>query len=220
MAEKNQNIFIECPKDDRKSNANTLIQNIAANMASGNRLYDAFCSFSKPYLNYKEEREDTTNEFLFNLMRGAAKTFKWVIYKDENLTKNPAFMAWSKVCILNLARSKLRKKAREIKIKTNLVNDLNEMLDYDFQSFIRRRFQRESPYDSLNKKDMYEMLKEGLKQLSERQRDLLILKYDMGFNYQNISNLLEIPVGTVKSGLNLARKNLREIVETSYETSE
>jgi RNA polymerase sigma-70 factor (ECF subfamily) len=57
-----------------------------------------------------------------------------------------------------------------------------------------------------------QLLEYGLKQLKESQRECLCLRYQQGFSIQEISEILRIPKGTVKSRLYYAIKELAEIV--------
>ncbi len=49
--------------------------------------------------------------------------------------------------------------------------------------------------------------------LPEASRAVLVLKEYEGLSYQEIANLLDIPLGTVMSRLNYARKRLKEILQ-------
>lgn len=55
-------------------------------------------------------------------------------------------------------------------------------------------------------------LKSALALLSEQDRDLITLKYLLGYKQKEISKLLELPLGTVKSKTSRALDTLREIL--------
>ena len=59
-----------------------------------------------------------------------------------------------------------------------------------------------------------ETVQQALKRLSEKQRTVAILRYYWELSYAEIAQILDIPVGTVKSRLNLALKTLRKELET------
>jgi RNA polymerase sigma-70 factor (ECF subfamily) len=59
-----------------------------------------------------------------------------------------------------------------------------------------------------------EAVQQALKRLSEKQRTVAILRYYWELSYAEIAQILDIPVGTVKSRLNLALKTLRKELET------
>lgn len=53
-------------------------------------------------------------------------------------------------------------------------------------------------------------LEQAIQALSDRQKTVVILRYYGGFSYAEISEILDIPLGTVKSRLDLALKTLRK----------
>jgi RNA polymerase sigma-70 factor (ECF subfamily) len=58
-----------------------------------------------------------------------------------------------------------------------------------------------------------EAVQEAVLALPEASRSVLVLREFEGLSYQEIAESLEIPVGTVMSRLNYARKLLREKLE-------
>lgn len=54
----------------------------------------------------------------------------------------------------------------------------------------------------------------AMEQLPDGQRDVLRLRYFGEFSYQEISEILRIPSGTVMSRLHLARKALAQLIRT------
>lgn len=55
-------------------------------------------------------------------------------------------------------------------------------------------------------------LQEALAQLSPEKRVVIVLKEVHGFDYQEIADLLSIPLGTVKSRLHTGRLQLRQFL--------
>lgn len=64
--------------------------------------------------------------------------------------------------------------------------------------------------DALEAADLIARLPVGFASLSREDRDTLLLHCWEGLSYQDIGSALEIPVGTVKSRINRARRQLRE----------
>lgn len=60
-----------------------------------------------------------------------------------------------------------------------------------------------------------ETVQQALNRLSEKQRTVAILRYHWELSYAEIAQILDVPVGTVKSRLNLALKTLRKELETA-----
>ena len=63
-----------------------------------------------------------------------------------------------------------------------------------------------------------ETIQQALAQLSEKLRAVVILRYYQELSYAEIAQILDIPVGTVKSRLNSALRVLRKELETAAET--
>jgi len=57
------------------------------------------------------------------------------------------------------------------------------------------------------------MISEGLKRIKDSDRLIIELKDIKGLTYEEISIILSIPMGTVKSKLYRARENLKKVVE-------
>jgi RNA polymerase sigma-70 factor (ECF subfamily) len=61
--------------------------------------------------------------------------------------------------------------------------------------------------------ELQELLAAGLKSLPEKYRIAVILKDVDGFSYEEIAEIMECEIGTVKSRLSRARAMLRKILE-------
>ena len=70
-------------------------------------------------------------------------------------------------------------------------------------------FAHEFPSDQLAEN---EAMEQALNRLSDRQKAVIILRYYWALPYSEISEILEIPLGTVKSRLDLALKTMRKII--------
>lgn len=64
--------------------------------------------------------------------------------------------------------------------------------------------------ESLNERMDAESVREALKGMDEQYRDVLILKYLEEKSYDEISDILRIPAGTVATRLSRGKKKLRE----------
>lgn len=84
---------------------------------------------------------------------------------------------------------------------------------------ILRNRQKFSVTDDLNKTEIqdsrnsYIELKEGLDMLDDIHREVLVLKYMSGYSQEEISQILDIPIGTVKSRIYRGLKHLRSNME-------
>jgi len=62
-------------------------------------------------------------------------------------------------------------------------------------------------------KEIYEIVFKMLMRLDDDQRAVVILRDIEGMSYAEISHVLEIEIGTVKSRLSRGRQNLRDLLE-------
>lgn len=69
---------------------------------------------------------------------------------------------------------------------------------------------REDPASIFELKDWTEQIQEAIQRLPEDFREPLVLFDGEGMSYQEIADLLELPIGTVRSRLNRARKKLQQ----------
>ena len=66
------------------------------------------------------------------------------------------------------------------------------------------------PERKMEERELQELIYEAVGKLEIRQRSALVLFYLQGFSLQEIAEIMECPVGTVKSRLHYARINLRK----------
>lgn len=62
------------------------------------------------------------------------------------------------------------------------------------------------------KKDEEIMLDSALSKLSQKQQEVLKLRFFLDFDYQTIADILKIPVGTVKSRISMGLTKLKVIL--------
>lgn len=60
-------------------------------------------------------------------------------------------------------------------------------------------------------------VRHALEQISPKLRAVVILRYYWEFSYAEIANMLDVPLGTVKSRLNLAMRQLRKELEVGVQ---
>lgn len=71
------------------------------------------------------------------------------------------------------------------------------------------------PDEILNRKNIAEEMKEKLKEIPEKYRIILTLRYKEDFSLQEISEILKVPYNTVKSGHQRALRKLGEALKKS-----
>ncbi len=69
-----------------------------------------------------------------------------------------------------------------------------------------------TPQEAAERREMREQVERGLRQLPEEYRQALILREIQQLSYEEISKVLEVDLGTVKSRINRGRRRLREFL--------
>jgi RNA polymerase sigma-70 factor (ECF subfamily) len=69
------------------------------------------------------------------------------------------------------------------------------------------------PEENAVRKDLAGKIGEAMRRLRPKEREIVILQHLQDFSYQEIADLLDIPIGTVMSRLYSARRSLRRELE-------
>ncbi len=113
-----------------------------------------------------------------------------ILYENiHKLKKNDAFYSWSKTILVNSCKKILRNRKRTISI------DFIEEIVY------------EGDYEEKNNKLL---LDKYLSEIEEIHQEVIKLRYFLDLEYKTIADLLEIPLGTVKSRISYGLDKLQE----------
>ena len=160
-----------------------------------NRYKDKLINFIYHYLKDSESAEDVVQETMIKL------------YQKKHYYKEIAkFSTWLYTIAKNLANTELRKRKNR---KTTLLSHFSS----DDKTY-------EIPSDDLEigqqvQTDVVnEIIKNAVNQLSEKFKTVIILRDIQEISYEEISEIIGIPIGTVKSRINRARLQLQ--VELKY----
>ncbi|MEJ5252777.1 MAG: sigma-70 family RNA polymerase sigma factor [Chthonomonadetes bacterium] len=98
------------------------------------------------------------------------------------------------------------------------VVSLEEQMELD-GDMLTRQIEDTSPgpQELVEEQEREQVLQRAIDQLSPERRILIVLYHFENLSYEEIAQMLKLPVGTVKSRLNRARLALREILEPSRE---
>jgi RNA polymerase sigma-70 factor (ECF subfamily) len=110
-----------------------------------------------------------------------------------------------RITVNRCAREKRRKRPAALSLEETGV-DLPDMSNHAH------------PEDILINKMEYERLLKAMEALDNRHRSVLVLRYFNDMSYQEIAEVLEVPLGTVKSRINHALSYLKQ--QMSLETGE
>ncbi len=122
--------------------------------------------------------------------------------KLESFKGKSAFFTWLYRIAYNVAITRIRRRKSTVSIEGK---DETGRLDFPDNG--------PSPADRLEQHEQADQLMQALGRLSEEHRSILVLREMDELDYDAISEILELPIGTVRSRLHRARAQLREQLE-------
>lgn len=155
------------------------------------RYKDALMNFVYRFLGDTSEAEDIVQE-----------TFLRVFRNKRAYKKIAKFSTWIYTIAGNLAKTELRKRK-----KRNLysISDMGYE-DKDFEITDKTM----SPESKTNTRMFEEIIQKEIEHLSPKFREVIILRDIQELSYEEISKIIKVPLGTVKSRVNRARLRLQE----------
>ena len=151
-----------------------------------NRLYTALVHISGS----RQEAEDIAQDAFVQAYR-----------KLHLFAGNSSFYTWLYRIAVNAAISRKRKKRAEYSVEQTQAVTGDEPLD-----------KSERVDERLLREERANIIQVALTRLPEEFRVVLVLREMEAFNYEAISETLDLPVGTVRSRLHRARVQLKEIL--------
>lgn len=127
------------------------------------------------------------------------EAFVQALVKLSSFQRGSAFYTWLYRIALNLAISRRRRRKSTA--------SLDEIRQASGDEPVGRL---DAPADRLERQERAEQVQAALARLSEEHRSVLVLREIDGYCYEEIAEMLEVPVGTVRSRLHRARLMLRD----------
>lgn len=136
----------------------------------------------------REEAEDVVQE-----------AFVQALLKLSSFQRNSAFYTWLYRVAFNIAISRRRRRKAEVSVEQHREAAGIEPLD-----------DGEGAEDRVLREERAELVTGALQRLSDEHRAILVLREMEGCCYETIAEILDLPVGTVRSRLHRARLQLRD----------
>ncbi|MBM7560779.1 RNA polymerase sigma factor [Fusibacter tunisiensis] len=116
------------------------------------------------------------------------------------------FSTWLYRIVINTCKDELRKRKEHI---LSLDEEIAERIT------LEQTLESNSgdPLMIYEKKEMKNALDDALNKLSDEGRSVVVLKDLLGYTYEEIGEILQIPIGTVRSRLNRSRSTLRMLLK-------
>ncbi len=158
------------------------------------RYKDQLINFAYRFLSDLEDSEDVVQETFLR------------VYRKKNAYRNVAkFSTWIYTITGNLAKTELRKRKRRKLFSISNASFSDK--DYDIPD---TECGPEEKTDSLIKDTI---IQKAIDSLSIKFREMIIMRDIQELSYEEISEIAQIPLGTVKSRINRGRLKLQEILK-------
>ena len=154
-----------------------------------NRYRDRLMSFIYRFVNDQVAAEDIVQDTLVKL------------YTHKDYYRNIAkFSTWIYTIARNLANTELRKKKRR---KTTYLSQLSKERQFEIPAI------QDDVDQSLQNEFINDRIQSAINNLPEHFKVVIILRDIQELSYEDISNIVEVPLGTIKSRINRARIQLQ-----------
>ncbi len=125
------------------------------------------------------------------------------VFKNKHYYKEIAkFSTWVYTIAGNLAKTELRRRKRRKVFSVS--NFVNEERDYDIPDM------DQTPEQKVDGSLKDDIIQKAIDKLPSKFKEVILLRDVQGFSYEEISQILNIPLGTVKSRVNRGRLKLQE----------
>ncbi len=163
------------------------------------RKYEKYvCAVVFSVLKNREDAFDASQEVFLKLYHSIGT------FKGES-----SFSSWLYRIARNCALDFVRKNKNK-PLSLTVGEDENDAKELD----VSDTSDKNSPEKSLINKERREILYDAIESLSDEHREIIILRDINGYTYSEISDMLSIEEGTVKSRLFRARRALKEILSS------
>ena len=154
-----------------------------------NRYKDRLLNFVFQFLGDIEQAEDVVQDTMLRL------------YEKKHYYKEIAkFSTWIYTIARNLANTELRKKKRT---KTTYLSQLSKERQFEIPAI------QDDVDQSLQNEFINDRIQSAISNLPEHFKVVIILRDIQELSYEDISNIVEVPLGTIKSRINRARIQLQ-----------
>ncbi|MCE2400558.1 sigma-70 family RNA polymerase sigma factor [Candidatus Poribacteria bacterium] len=161
------------------------------------RYQDALVNYIHYTINDYHRAEDLAQETFLRVFKSASR------YEPK-----ASFKSWLYTIATNLSKNEIRNRARRNTYFLEDMVDENEDV-YHSEFMIDTRYQPDILYE---KKERQQLIKKALKQLPENQRLALTLVTYQELSYEEISEILNCSIGSVKSLIHRARQNIKKLL--------
>jgi RNA polymerase sigma factor (sigma-70 family) len=150
-------------------------------------------------------------------MEVAQKTFISMHRNIDGLQETTRFKSWLYTIAVNYCREELRKRKATRSVSLHDLRPGESEESYRWEASSSRR---ENPEKQLRHSELSDLLQQCLMELSDEQREVVIMKEYEGLKFREIAEALNISENTVKSRMYYGLDGLKRILESKNITKE
>lgn len=150
-------------------------------------------------------------------MEVAQKTFISMHRNIDGLQETTRFKSWLYTIAVNYCREELRKRKATRSVSLHDLRPGEGEESYRWEASSSRR---ENPEKQLRHSELSDLLQQCLMELSDEQREVVIMKEYEGLKFREIAETLNISENTVKSRMYYGLDGLKKILESKNITKE
>jgi len=150
-------------------------------------------------------------------MEVAQKTFISMHRNIDGLQETTRFKSWLYTIAVNYCREELRKRKATRSVSLHDLRPGESEESYRWEASSSRR---ENPEKQLRQSELSDLLQQCLMELSDEQREVVIMKEYEGLKFREIAEALNISENTVKSRMYYGLDGLKKILEGRNITKE
>ena len=150
-------------------------------------------------------------------MEVAQKTFISMHRNIDGLQETTRFKSWLYTIAVNNCREVLRKRKATRSVSIHDLRPGESEESYRWEASSSRR---ENPEKQLRHSELSDLLQQCLMELSDEQREVVIMKEYEGLKFREIAETLNISENTVKSRMYYGLDGLKKILESKNITKE
>jgi RNA polymerase sigma-70 factor (ECF subfamily) len=162
------------------------------------RYKDPLINFVYQFLNDRIDSEDVVQETFLR------------VYRNKHLYRNIAkFSTWIYTIASNLAKTELRRRRRRKLVSISQMGFNNK--DYELTD------NEQTPEEQIDSEMQERTIRKEIDDLPVKFKEVVVLRDIQEFSYEEISQILKIPIGTVKSRVNRGRLRLQKRLKNLLE---
>jgi len=156
-----------------------------------NRYKNGLYAFLHNFLNRNDVIDDVFQE-----------TFLQLFTSQDSFDRNRPLRPWLYTIAANKAKDALRKMQRTAAVTIGTMTESEDMSFGDMLNVLGS--EEERPFEDIERDENAANVRQVIANMPDNLREILILSYFNKFSYKQLSDILSIPIGTVKSRLHTA----------------